>query len=149
MRDRLLRIARYIPGLFVVGIGIWTLVVSTARVKAGPFTPGWIITLFGLAFLFGGVVLLIHFGPPGFRDSKIGGRIQGWAGAGILVCLITVSHWVAFGPGDRGSDSTVVAPIGSFTGDSGDWSTRIAFGIGAIVFDLILIRAIVHAIRKR
>ncbi len=102
--------------------------------------PAWIGAAIGVAFTVTGLYVLwagVHYReiPPDQRAPPA--PALSWiVGVTVLLALTATSHWVAFGPGPRQFE-------GGITGS--ETEGRIAFGIGAVILDLIVLGVLVHA----
>ncbi|HEY1613212.1 MAG TPA: hypothetical protein VGF97_05895 [Rhizomicrobium sp.] len=107
--------------------------------RAPQDAPGWFGILFGVAFLFAGIMALLR----SFGGCDAAGNLLETAprlvkacndgfGLLIVIALATMFSWVAFGPGVR--HFTVSA--GWFSGPAGavgDGIGRVMFGLGALL----------------
>jgi hypothetical protein len=115
-----------IAGLAAMAIG--TLVSALIYFHPeGLRAPAWVAHVAALAFVFAGLCLL----AAAFRKASL----QRWLGIVVTVCLLTVSIWVAFGPGERECSMSLpfvqsIAP---------DVVCRGAFVVGAILVGLFLV----------
>lgn len=62
-------------------------------------------------------------------------------------------NWIAFGSGPRHFSGGIAMPFVSWSGPSIEWFGRAAFGIGALIADLIvgwvLVRSVRNAFQRR
>lgn len=112
------------------------------------YAPDWIIALVGIAFLAAGLFVLAH-GSGRAKRSAFSNVVYNSAGTIIFVAFAIISHWIAFGPGERQSETTLSLPVGGLSRPTGDIETRFFFGFGAVVLDLIILRGLVHLVRER
>jgi hypothetical protein len=97
--------------------------------------PLWIVGAIGVSFAAMGLVLLLD-GIEAFK------RIRGWLAFVFLVSFASVFNWVAFGPGER--HFTTRTSIGSgavgvtTVAEGGELGGRIAFGVFAVLLDLLI-----------
>ena len=104
--------------------------------------PRWIVGLAGVTFLAGG------FAPLAARMGATSILSQ-IAGAGVVVPLTLVANWVAFGPGARRFSGGLSLGFVSVTQRSSEMSGRIAFGIGAILLDILIASIVVRRLRGK
>jgi len=97
--------------------------------------PGWLMYAVGAVFFCGGVMLLLMR-----LENKIYSKI---AMAPVLLALLTVFHWVAFGPGER--IGTVSTPFSVIHGAD----VRTPFAIFTILMDLVIVAGLIHWLLKR
>ena len=105
--------------------------------QANSDAPRWVAMLAGGLFVLAGVVVWTQ-GSPGAQA----------AGYVIVIGLAAIANWVAFGPGTRACASTL-----SFFGfatwrRAPDLECRIAFGLGAVMMDAIVLMTAADAIRR-
>ncbi len=109
--------------------------------QASRHAPRWVVMLAGGLFVLAGVVVWTQ-GSPG---AQAAGHAVAYA---MVIGLAAVVDWVAFGPGTRACTSTL-----SFFG-FGTWrrapdlECRIAFGIGALMTDAIVLMMAADAARR-
>jgi hypothetical protein len=139
--------ARAVGLLCFVAAG-FVFVVAFGWHKTDKYAPDWIIALFGIAFLAAGLFVLAH-GSGRAKRSAFTDLVYHSAGPIIFVAFAIISHWIAFGPGERQSDTTLSLPFGWLGRNAGDIETRIFFGFGAVVLDLIILRGLVHLVQER
>ena len=128
-------LARVCFGLLTAGLG---LIPMLAAFDVGPVRraeingPPWLGLVGGALFFAAGLVLLM------------GQRLQG-AVAGSLVAFLMVgglaamANWVAFGPGTRTCGVSAGLPFFSSSRSASDFTCRIAFGVGAVFLDGVLL----------
>jgi hypothetical protein len=124
-------------GWLVVAVGTYFSLVGLAilPVPGGPrnlHAPLWIVLCCGLAFLLGGVAVLLQ--RLGGADPATGELPTGapyWVricqyllGVAIFACFALVASWISFAPGERTFGGTV--PTGPTLG-------RIVFGFSAVI----------------
>lgn len=130
----------------------------TAKPAAG--TPGWVVVVSGLAFLFAGLILLSDAAAGGLGpDEQMLGPIPTWVkpfqavmGLAVAVAIASAASWVAFGSGERHFQTSISLPFISTRSSGGDTMGRWAFGIGAVimwcVIGGVLVRAALKAFAK-
>ena len=58
-------------------------------------------------------------------------------------------HWIAFGPGPRQFSMSFSIPFLSMRSGASETPGRIAFGLGAVAIDVILVAAVVRLVRAK
>jgi hypothetical protein len=127
----------------VLGMGAVIVAVGLGRVPVDPesvHAPGWVIVVAGLVLLAAGLFIL----QQALRIEWL----KHVPGIVLFVSLLSIGHWVAFGPGERrfrGSISVfgIEAPLSS------ELMGRATFGFGAILVDALLIAGLIRAMRNR
>ncbi len=131
---------RALVGALVALVGVMPIL---AALDVPPFdqangdAPRWVVMLAGGLFVLAGVVVWTQ-GSPGAQA----------AGYVIVIGLAAIANWVAFGPGTRACTSML-----SFFGfatwrRAPDLECRIAFGLGALMMDAIVLMTAADAIRR-
>jgi hypothetical protein len=137
-----------IVGLLCIVAAGFIFSVAFGWLQTDKYAPDWIIVLFGIAFLAAG--LFVWALPRGkAQRSVFSDFVYNSAGTIIFVAFAIISHWIAFGPGERQSESNLSLPIGWLDRHAGDLETRIFFGFGAVVLDLLILRGLFHLIQER
>jgi hypothetical protein len=130
-------------GLIGVAIGLLVISLSLGLLGSTPSsTPpenSWLGVAFGIAFLFAGISAIIQAvatrGYP--TTAELPASSPAWLrslhtllGLGVIISMGSMFTWIAIGPGKR-----------EFTGNGaifGETVGRIAFGIGAMLFWIVL-----------
>jgi hypothetical protein len=104
--------------------------------------PPWIAGAAGGAFVFAGVAVAL--GPSErFR----------WLGSVVgLLCaasMAAISNWIAFGVGERECTSSISGFFFTSSRAAGDFECRLAFGIGAVMVDGIVLWGVDAALGKQ
>ena len=122
-------------GGFATAMGLFIVAVAAGAVPADPGTihaPSWVLHCAGGMFTLVGVWIATAGTPVGNGLNVVTGPV-------VLVGLLSILHWVAFGPGVRQCSGGVSIPFLSARGPVGDLGCRVGFGYGALLFDGILI----------
>ncbi len=125
---------RLLLGGLLAGIGLLTMAAVTGM---GPFEPDvgpapeWVGVLAGALFVLVGVLILSQGTPLQAATNFAVGPL-------VMVGLLTMLHWIAFGPGVRECSGSFSIPFLSTSGPVGDLECRLAFGYGAVLFDGVL-----------
>jgi hypothetical protein len=141
-----------VVGLGTMAMGLFIILVSADVIPVPESTfeaPRWVAGCAGLSFLLAGaaVALARPGGPPGTiaANSYFGGA------AGLV--LVGILNWIAFGPGPRHFSGGISIPFVSWSEPSSQWTGRAAFGVGALLADVIvawlLARAVLDSLRQR
>jgi hypothetical protein len=143
IRDRLFGLLLALPfllgGAFPIGIGLHWLPLDPAKVHA----PGWVLVICGLVFLSAGLAIVAMAVRPGSNPVKVVSVV-------CVIGITAVTHWVAFGDGDR--KFTHTRSINGIVVDSGpvdEGTGRTVFGIGAVLLDIGLVTLAAIRVRKR
>jgi len=142
-RDRLFILLLASPfvlaGLYVIALGMHWIPSDPARMHA----PGWVIALCGLIFFSGGLVILSFAWRSDSQPMKV-------FLVAMVVGIAIVTHWVAFGSGER--LFTLTRTVNGVVVESGPIDERTGrriFGAAAAVFDLALVAMALVRVRKR
>jgi len=103
--------------------------------------PAVVKWLFGpLLLAAGGLGLAVAFGLIQLEPSRTHAPL--WIGGAIGVSLASVFNWVAFGPGERHFTTRTSVGSGAIgvttVADGGELGGRIAFGVFALLLDLLI-----------
>ena len=121
-----------------------------------PGVPIWVAIAAGMVFVLAGAMLIVDAAAGGTDDdgslpataSPFLHHLQSSIVLAIIVVMGTMVTWIAVGPGERHFSTTISLPFLAYQPKSSDLPGRIAFGIGAALIWIIVIVAIVTAIRK-
>lgn len=127
----------------------------SAKPTAG--TPGWVVVVSGLAFLFAGLILLSDAAAGGLGpDGEMLGPIPPWVkpfqavmGFAVASAIASTASWVAFGSGERHFQTSISLPFFATRSSGSDTTGRWAFGIGAVLMWCVIGGVLVSAARKR
>lgn len=115
---------------------------SASRMNA----PRWVVMVVAGLFMFAGLYLLL-LALAGAAKAKAFGSVLGMA---IFLGLAAVSHWVAFGEGDRSDCGAGIAAFGTGVSSAASGlECRGAFGYGAVLMDLLFLRGSAWGIARR
>jgi len=115
---------------------------SAARMNA----PRWVVLIAASLFFIVGMYVLL-LAVVGEALARGFGAVLGMA---IFLGLAAIVHWIAFGGGDRNGCSGGVSALGiGFSGSVPDLECRAAFGYGALLLDLILLRGVAWQLARR
>ena len=81
--------------------------------------------------------------------TPLGPIFQWSVGPVVLIGLLTILHWVAFGAGVRKCSGGFSIPFFSSRGPVGDIGCRMAFGYAALLFDGVLAGAALTTLAKK
>ena len=136
-------------GLLCAAVGLYFVLVGFGLFpipggKANLHSPLWIVVCAGLAFLLGGVAVIIQFFGRANPQGELPADAPAWMkaaqpliGIAIATSLAMVGTWIAFGPGERQFSSNVPG-VGAMVG-------RAAFGLGAIICWLFVLALVMRA----
>ena len=126
--------ARLVTGGAFALAGIGLELVAVGMIPVDPSSihaPMWFIgTAAGMFALVGMWILS--------AGSALGRALGVVVGPAVLIGLLSMLHWVAFGPGVRQCSGGFSIPFFSTGGPVGDLECRFAFGYGALLFDGML-----------
>ena len=133
-------------GLYFVLVGLGLLPVPGG--KSNLHGPLWIVVCAGLAFLLGGVAVVIQYFGRANPQGELPADAPAWMkvvqpliGIAIATSLAMVGTWIAFGPGERLFSSNVPGGAGAMAG-------RAAFGLGAIICWLFVLALVMRATKQ-
>jgi len=129
---------KWLFGPVMLAAGGLGLAAACGLIGLGPsrtYVPMWLIGAIGVAFTSLGLVLL----TDGIEALR---RVRGWLGFVFLVSFASVFNWVAFGPGERQFTTRTSVGSGgigvSTVAEGGELGGRIAFGVFAVLLDLLI-----------
>lgn len=147
MRDS--RLVLVLCGLACIAAGLFPMITALGVVPAWEDkmnAPRWVVFLAGSLFFMAGTWLLLQ-AAVGEAAARAFGSVVGLT---ALAGLTAISNWVAFGGGDRSDCSGGISALGfGFSQVASEIECRAAFGYGALLIDLILLRGIAWWIAKR
>jgi hypothetical protein len=128
-------------GLVIVLLGLGVIPSPPESVHA----PRWVLTCAGLVFVLGGAAVIngraLMDAPAPYNQV-----IQNVFGIGIVVLLLAISGWVAFGPGERhftsSSSFSAASPVNERSG-------RVAFGIGFFFVLALFILGTIYKLKPK
>lgn len=134
-------------GLLTAGLGLFFVLISLGIIPASRSqapAPLWIGGLAGLAFLLAGVA--VATARPGAAPGSV--MTNPVLGGAIFALMVVIANWVAFGPGERRVSGDLALPFIAVGGRMGEWTGRAAFGIGAVIMDLLVVWLVVRGVRR-
>jgi len=131
-------------GLLVVLMAADVVPTDEQRFRA----PRWVVSAAGLVFMVVGVALATTARPGApeaagrttWRSFLLGGTIVG--------LMAAILNWIAFAPGERRFGGSVGLPFGAVSGPTSEWTGRVAFGIGAVIVDVVLVLMTARGLRE-
>ena len=117
-------------------------------------TERWPIILAGLAFVMAGVLTVLIEVKRLETNTNLGAAslvsiLRTLTGLLLVLIFITLGNWVAFGPGDRNIQQALTNPLFTPAPEAGNSLGRAAFGVSAVVLDLILLYGLVATLLRR
>jgi len=109
--------------------------------QANRHAPRWVVMLAGGLFVLAGVVVWTQ-GSPG---AQAAGHAVAYA---MVIGLAAVADWVAFGPGTRACTYTLSLFGFATWRRAPDLECRIAFGLGALMVNAIVLMMTADAARR-
>lgn len=136
--------------MMVAGIGIFAL--GIAGREGSLNAPRWVVACAGGAcFVFGLWIVAIcsrGYDPRHPEVSPPPPALQRLFFIPGMLLFAAPFHWIAFGPGPRRFSTVLSIPFFAREGTSTGLSGRIAFGIGALVLDAILVAGAIGFSRR-
>jgi hypothetical protein len=132
----LFALAFWIVGLSIIGVALGWIPIAAQDIHA----PRWIVGAAGVTFIAGGFApLAARWGPSSVISQTVG--------AGVVLPLTLVANWVAFGPGVRQFSGGLSFGFFAVSQRTSEMSGRIAFGIGAILLDILIVMFVVRRVQ--
>jgi len=104
--------------------------------------PRWVVGVAGSIFLLGGFAPIVsRLGPNSVLSRNFFLLFVG--------AFASVFNWIAFGPGPRQFSGGVSVGSIASGGAASEMSGRIAFGIGAVLLDVLLLATLWGLVRRR
>jgi hypothetical protein len=142
-------------GVVALVIGVFIVLSAFGIIPSRGSSDGgrWIGVIAGMAFVFGGLAVVIQTCAKASPDGVLPSNAPAWVGTtlyllslGIVMSLGAIGTWIAFGPGER----EFGIPIPFLPGWLNEPVGRAAFGAGAVLIWIVLIpMAVVGARRLR
>ena len=139
-------------GLVTMAVGLFIILVSANVIPVPDSTfeaPRWIAGCAGLSFLLAGTSVALAR-PAGPQSTLTANSYFGGAAGLVLVGML---NWIAFGTGPRHFSGGIAIPFASWSSSPGEWLGRAAFGVVALLADVIiawaLARSVSNAFRRR
>lgn len=128
-------------GLFVA-VGSAVVAIALGYLPARMAAPAWVVACAGAVFIAGGGLVIFEALPlsAAFRKALY---------VLFLAALAAPFHWTAFGPGDREFTRTSNGGGVEHTRPASETGGRIAFGIGAVVLDAVIVASLLSVFRRR
>ncbi|HEY6928253.1 MAG TPA: hypothetical protein VJA66_01130 [Thermoanaerobaculia bacterium] len=146
------RKASILVGIICAGAGIAIVLVSIFADSKGFRAPRWVVASAGGAFLFFGgwtaALYAMGYDPRRSEETLPSPAVQLAVLIPGLALFAAPFHWVAFGPGPRQFSTSWSLPPFTVGGSSGSTTGRIAFGVGALVVDALLVASVVRLVRQ-
>jgi hypothetical protein len=118
----------------VIAVAVGALVgVMIYRYPEGLHAPAWVGYMAASSFVFAGFCL--------FAAAADVPWLQRWLGLAVALSLLSVSAWVAFGPGERECSFS----LSFMSGFASEAMCRGGFATGAILVGLLVVLAVRHA----
>jgi len=139
-------------GIVCAAVGVAIVLVAFFASPEKFQAPRWVVGCAGGAFLFfGGYTAALYalgYDPQRSEQTLPSPLVQLAVFVPGMLCLAAPFHWVAFGPGPRQFSTTASIPFLTVHKTGGSMGGRIAFGIGALLMDAILIGSVVRLVRQ-
>lgn len=128
------RVARLLLGGLVGVAGLTVVGVGTRVIPSDPeslHAPQWVMVAAGGMFAVVGAWIVS-------AGTRVGEYLGYMVAPLVLTVLLSIAHWVAFGPGARQCSGGIEIPFVSTWRVAGDLECRVAFGYGAVLLDGVL-----------
>jgi hypothetical protein len=146
------RKASFLVGVACAAAGIAIVLVSVFADSKGFHAPRWVVASAGGAFVFfgGWTAALYAMGYDPQRDAQTlpSPAVQLAVLIPGLLLFAAPFHWVAFGPGPRQFSTSFGLPFFSVHRTDGSVGGRIAFGLGALLVDALLVACVARLVRQ-
>jgi hypothetical protein len=126
-------------GLYFVLVGVGVLPIPGGEKNLN--APLWVVTCAGLAFLLGGIAVIVGALGGANEKGELPKTAPAWMGAAQRLCVLAIFvalaaaiTWVAFGPGERQFSGSL--PL---TGSANEFAGRGLFGFGAAMMWLAVL----------
>jgi hypothetical protein len=137
-RAWLFALAFWTAGLAIIAVALGWIPVAPQDIHA----PRWVVGAAGATFIAGGLAPFAAQWGPSSKLSQI-------VGASVVLPLTLVANWVAFGPGVRQFSGGLSFGFFAVSQHSSELSGRIAFGIGAILLDILVVANVVRRLKNK
>lgn len=111
--------------------------------------PRWVLTAVGLTFALAGVMVMLNGLKSGFGDHPIFKWAYNFVLLLFMIFFAAPFNWVAFGPGEREFSSSTSVGAVSVTQSGSEFGGRLAFGLGAILMDILIVYLIYRVIQGK
>ena len=112
--------------------------------------PRWVVAVVGMVFALAGTMVMLNNLKSGFGHHVLFKWVYNFTLLIFMVLFAAPSHWIAFGSGDRSFNrSTSIGAVSVVSNDGKDVGGRLAFGIGAIIMDLIIVYILYRIVQGR
>jgi len=136
--------ARLVVALVLVAAGVLPLL---AAFDVGPLRradingPPWLAAVAGGVFIIAGAAIVADRAG---REHPLAGLLF----ASIVAGFAAIANWIAFGAGPRECTRTITTFFGGGSGPAGDVECRIAFGVGALMLNGMLVFLLVRGVAR-
>lgn len=140
-------------GLFSMSMGLIP-ILSAADIiltdESSFNAPRWVVSLAGFVFISAGIsVTLMDPIFDAIREKWWFTYLNHLGWYGVLLCMVIILNWVAFGPGERQFSGGISIPfITIWTDRASEWSGRVVFALSALLMDIILLWGVANTIWK-
>jgi hypothetical protein len=125
-------------GLAIIGVALGWIPIAAQDIHA----PRWVGGAAGVTFIAAGFAPLVgRWGPASIMSQIVS--------AGVVLPLTLVANWVAFGPGVRQFSGGLSFGFFALSQRTSELSGRIAFGIGAILLDILIVMFVVRRLQGK
>ena len=135
-----------LAGAAIVGVAIFG---NADRFHA----PRWVVGAVGGAFLVFGAwtaaVYALGYDPERPQETLPSPLVQLLVLVPGMLLFAAPFHWIAFGPGPRQFSASFSIPFLSIRRGAPELPGRAAFGLGALLLDIILVAAVIRLARTR
>jgi len=135
--------ARVAIGVAMLALGVGVVAIGAQTVLADPeglSSEGLVSIPIGMVFAFGGLLLAV---PPRYA------KLRAVAVAILVTAFALTADWIAFGPGERRFGAHVGVGIIGVHGHANETLGRTAFGVCAVILDLLAVWIWLRGFRSR
>ena len=141
-----------LTGTLMMVVGILIVGLALVGPEKSLNAPRWVVACVGgAAFVFGWWATKIYgrgYDPSRPEVSQLSPTLERLFFIPGMLLFAAPFHWIAFGPGPRRFSTTLSIPFFSRNSTTTGLSGRIAFGVGALLLDAILVAGVIGISRR-
>jgi hypothetical protein len=136
------RLLTVLFGSVFVAVGCLVVAVALGLIPARMTAPPWVVVAAGSVFIAAGGLVIFEAFPVSSAFRKA-------LHIAFIAALALPFNWTAFGPGERAFTRTTSVGGTTRSAPASEASGRLAFGIGAVMLDLIVLAYLLALVRGR